>query len=352
MQKQTKARMTTKVLANCALLAALSVVLARLIVPMPNASTRFSIEAVPIFIAGMLFGPIPGALVGFTADFVGCLFSGYGYNPIFCVPPILYGLCAGLLRHYICARPKRQIDLDLVKWNVKVEGERTEEPFCQMPTESVISKKEGYFGVTPINKRKIGISILLYFVTFGIYKIYWDYLLVKNIRAIKKDESSCTGEMLCLVFVPFYSIYWWITRGKFVKNSFAEQGYSANSNEIVYLILAIFGLSIVSNAILQSDFNSLSTQSTQTIPKSPPSLLRLGLGWFLPVLFGSVLYQSATLAWVYGDGVFFESFVTFLSTRSVQFAITMVLDVLIVFLLCKTNIFKRMGLWPERKEKS
>ena len=41
---------------------------------------------------------LPGALVGFVADFVGCLFSGYGYNPMFCVPPILYGLAAGLFQ--------------------------------------------------------------------------------------------------------------------------------------------------------------------------------------------------------------------------------------------------------------
>ena len=52
-----------RILATSALLAAISVVLARLIIPMPNETTRFSLEAVPIFIAGMLFGPIPGALV-------------------------------------------------------------------------------------------------------------------------------------------------------------------------------------------------------------------------------------------------------------------------------------------------
>lgn len=87
-----------RTLVSCALLAAVSVVLARFIVPMPNETTRFSIEAVPIFLAGMLFGPLPGALVGFVADLVGALFSGYGYNPMFCVPPILYGLVAGLFR--------------------------------------------------------------------------------------------------------------------------------------------------------------------------------------------------------------------------------------------------------------
>ena len=87
-----------KALAVCAMLAALSVIFARLISPMPNAFTRFSIEAIPIFIAGVLFGPLAGGIVGFVADLVGCLFSGYGYNPLFCVPPILYGVLPGLLR--------------------------------------------------------------------------------------------------------------------------------------------------------------------------------------------------------------------------------------------------------------
>ena len=99
-----KTRMATRTLACCALLAALSVVLARLIVPMPNAFTRFSIEAVPIFLAGMLFGPLCGGMVGFTADLVGCLFSGYGYNPLFCLPPILYGVIAGLFRYLMVGR--------------------------------------------------------------------------------------------------------------------------------------------------------------------------------------------------------------------------------------------------------
>ena len=98
MRKNRFSATSTRTLVTCALLAAITVVLARLIIPMPNATTRFSIEAVPVFLAGMLFGPVPGMLVGFAADAVGCLFSGYGYNPLFCVPPILYGLCGGLFR--------------------------------------------------------------------------------------------------------------------------------------------------------------------------------------------------------------------------------------------------------------
>lgn len=93
-----KGTLTTRTLACCAVLAAMSVVLARLVGLMPNEASRYSIEAVPIFVAGMLFGPLPGALVGFAADFTGTLFSPYGFNPIFCVPPMLYGLCAGLFQ--------------------------------------------------------------------------------------------------------------------------------------------------------------------------------------------------------------------------------------------------------------
>ncbi len=175
--------MTTKTLAYSALLAALSVVLARLVIPMPAADTRFSIEAVPIFIAGMLFGPIPGALVGFVADFVGCLFSPFGYNPLFCVPPILYGLFAGLFRYFLC-----------------------------------------------------------------------------------KEVS----------------------------------------------------------------------------------VFRIGSVLLLPVVLGSILYQSLTLSYMYFDGGLLAGFLYYLTTRSVQFAITFVLDVVIIYLLCKANIFQRLGVWPRK----
>lgn len=182
----SKRTMTTKALAYCALLAALSVVLARLIIPMPNVTTRFSIEAVPIYLAGMLFGPMAGALVGFSSDLVGCLFSGYGYNPLFCLPPILYGVFGGLLR-------------------------------------------------------------------------------------------------------------WWLM-GK-------------------------------------------------------PGLPRLAVSFLPPVVLGSILWQSAALSYVYNSkGSFQASLVYFLSTRTVQFAVTLVLDVLIIYLLMKSRVFDRMGLWqtPEK----
>lgn len=177
----SKRSMTTKTLAYCALLAALSVVLARWVIPMPNAFTRFSIEAVPIFLAGMLFGWLPGALVGFAADFIGCLFSGYGYNPLFCFPPILYGVCGGVL--------------------------------------------------TMITGKKTNLTALI-------------------------------------------------------------------------------------------------------------------LGFLLPVLLGSIGYQSFTLAAVYSPMESYKASVLyFLASRSIQFGVTAVVDVLVIYLLLKSRVFDRLGLW-------
>ncbi len=187
MQGKRQPIMNTKTLAACALLAALNVVLARLVGLMPDASTRFSIEAVPVFLSGMLFGPMAGAMVGFTSDFVGCLFTPYGFNPIFSVPPILYGLFGGLFRKYL--------------------------------------------------------------------------------------------------------------------------------------------------------------QKGVTVP-------RLILAFFPPVVCGSILYQSAALAMAYFKGPFRKGFAFYLSTRSVQFSVVLVLDVLILFLLFRTKLFERLGFWPGKLEKT
>ena len=65
------------------------------------------------------------------------------------------------------------------------------------------------------------------------------------------------------------------------------------------------------------------------------------------MVIGSILWQSAALSFVYNSkGSFTASLIYFLSTRTVQFAITLVLDVLIIYLLLRTRVFERMGIWP------
>ena len=105
MKKQSSAFITANAMACCALLAALSVVFARLLSFAPAPNTRWSVDKFPLFLSGMFFGPLAGALTGFAADTVGCLFSPYGINPILSVPAILYGLFGGIFRYMLTKRP-------------------------------------------------------------------------------------------------------------------------------------------------------------------------------------------------------------------------------------------------------
>ena len=66
-----------------------------------------------------------------------------------------------------------------------------------------------------------------------------------------------------------------------------------------------------------------------------------------PVVLGSILWQSFTLAYVYNSqGAFLQSLILKLSTRSVQFSITGVLDAVITTVLLKSGIFQALKLWP------
>ena len=177
---------TTKALTACALLIAMQVILARFVAISISETTRISFEAIPIFLAGLLFGPVAGVLVGFISDFIGAIMS-YGFNPVFCIPPILYGLCGGLFR-----------------------------------------------------------------------------------PMIQRDAS----------------------------------------------------------------------------------LWRLAVAFLPAVALGSILYQSFALAWIYGGDAKKTYLMTKLVWRGIQFAITYVVDVLIIYGLCRSNLFRMIGFWTKEGEKS
>ena len=179
-------KMTPKEMACCALLAALSVVFARLLAYAPSPTVRWSLDKFPLFLAGMFFGPMTGALTGFAADCVGCMFSPFGINPLFSIPAILYGFAGGIFR-----------------------------------------------------------------------------------RLIARKHSI-----------------WWVS-----------------------------------------------------------------VGYFIPVLFGSVLYQSAALALVYNPTTFMASFAYNLSLRSVQFIIVAPLEITAIYLLLHTKVFEHAGIWPPAPKK-
>ena len=84
------------------------------------------------------------------------------------------------------------------------------------------------------------------------------------------------------------------------------------------------------------------------------TLPRLTLAYLFPIVIGSLLYQSPVLALLYSPATFWEATSAYLVSRGIQFAIMLVLEVALIYVLMKTQIFTRVGLWPrqERKEKN
>lgn len=76
---------------------------------------------------------------------------------------------------------------------------------------------------------------------------------------------------------------------------------------------------------------------------------RLFLAYLIPTAFAAVLIQSAALALTYNAANFWYEFCVKLGTRSIQFAIMQVVEVTLIFLLVKTGIFTRAGLWPPHR---
>jgi ECF transporter S component (folate family) len=94
-------RLTTRHAANLGLLTAVSIVLTRvfgIVVPVAGAGAlRLSFGEVPIILAGVLFGPIAGALTGLASDLIGYIINSHGgaFFPGFTLSAALTGFIPG-----------------------------------------------------------------------------------------------------------------------------------------------------------------------------------------------------------------------------------------------------------------
>ena len=92
--------MSTKKLTTLAMLIAIYCVLS-ILTPVKIANFKFTFEAFPILVAGLLFGPLEGFIVGTLGSSIyQLLFSGYGITvttPLWILPHAISGLLVGLL---------------------------------------------------------------------------------------------------------------------------------------------------------------------------------------------------------------------------------------------------------------
>jgi hypothetical protein len=107
-----------------------------------------------------------------------------------------------------------------------------------------------------LQEKSVALCLVLSFVTFGIYGIVWMFGVMKKIKLLSGEEPKCGGELALFIFIPFYSLYWMYSRSKKLSEAGAKCGVSIDDKSVINLVLAIFGLGIVSFALIQSDLNN------------------------------------------------------------------------------------------------
>lgn len=103
-----------------------------------------------------------------------------------------------------------------------------------------------------MKKRSIGLMIVGFLFTFGIYPIYW-YCSFQN--QLKKETGlgfGGFGHLMVTIFtLGIYGLYWSYAAGKRIEK------LGGKDNSIIYLILSIFGLGFIAYLLMQSEVNQL-----------------------------------------------------------------------------------------------
>ena len=114
-----------------------------------------------------------------------------------------------------------------------------------------------------IKERNIVVQVLLSIITCGIYGIYWFFTLTDDAARSAEDPnfSGIKSFLFSLITCGIYTFFWNYKMGKTMYADNQKAGIKAEDNSVLYLILSIFGLSIVNYCIIQNELNTLARQS-------------------------------------------------------------------------------------------
>ena len=112
-----------------------------------------------------------------------------------------------------------------------------------------------------MTKRSLPLAIVLSFVTLGVYAFYWIYALTEDAHAAAGERTTASGGMVILfsfLTCGIYSFYWLYKMGETIIMAKQKRGMAVDTNlPIIYLVLALFGLGIVSYALMQNALNDI-----------------------------------------------------------------------------------------------
>lgn len=108
-----------------------------------------------------------------------------------------------------------------------------------------------------MKKRDIVVAILLTIVTCGIYGLYWMACINDDANQLAEynGRGGAVVVLLSIITCGIYAIYWNYQMGKRCYEIQIKNGQNGSDNSILYLILALVGLSIVNYCLIQDELN-------------------------------------------------------------------------------------------------
>ncbi len=111
-----------------------------------------------------------------------------------------------------------------------------------------------------LQKKNIAVYIILSIVTCGIFGMYWLVVLNNDCNTVANEPNGTSGGivlLLTIVTCGIYGIYWCYKMGQNLDIAYQNRGMAPSNKSVILLVLAIFGLAIVSYAIIQDDINKI-----------------------------------------------------------------------------------------------
>lgn len=111
-----------------------------------------------------------------------------------------------------------------------------------------------------IQQRNIAVCIILSIVTCGIYGLYWFVCMANDTNTVANEPYATSGGvalLLSIVTCNIYQIYWAYKQGEKIDQAKSSRGIPSSNSGVLYLILTLFGFSIVAWALMQNELNQL-----------------------------------------------------------------------------------------------
>lgn len=109
-----------------------------------------------------------------------------------------------------------------------------------------------------VQRKSIALCIILSIITCGIYSLYWIFSLTEDTNKVSNRENATGGGLVLLFTIitcGIYQLYWLYKCGDVLDQMRMAQGRPGGHLGIVYLLLGVFGFSIISFALMQSELN-------------------------------------------------------------------------------------------------